>query len=341
MRTKLIQASALALLAVALLWTGWPQPTFNGSSDWTGSAGRGGVRQSKLADHAPAATSQPTNRAAPQRIVNPAPKPTASADSITGFKNWTLNYLRDPRPERIAEGLRLAQQRRPVFKQLIVDAPRQAIEQAVPMVHRQQLPAEILEQLEKRINDIGALRVFQGVPLNPEDSPVATTREVELKSGGTYRAHVYGQRAQKITWTHGAFVNGVAMDSEFAISEDPTRRLEVGELLPKGKPVVSSCPVSGKSVLKAEEIPAAIPESLPAVETPLEIITFCDGFHIATQNQTILYGEGVTGGSMAFSGILPGSPTPALGQVKVIVIPTTYADQNAIPSTEPDLYATL
>ena len=268
----------------------------------------------------------------------------AEADPVSEFAGWTTRYLGaapEKRVELIEEGKSLAEARRPVFKQLIKDDPRAAITQAVPMVVRQKLPPQIVALLEKRINDIGALRVFQGVPLNPDDPPVPTTREVELKSGGTYRAYVYGERELKLTWTAGAFVNGVAMDSEFAISDEPTRRLEVGEILPEGKTVVGNCPVSGKYVLDPEDVPEVVPESLAAVETPVEIITFCDGSHIAIQNQTILYGEGVTGGSFAFSGILPSSPTPALGQVKVIVIPTTYADQNAIPSTEAALYSTL
>ncbi len=262
-------------------------------------------------------------------------------DPIAEFTEWTQSYLRTRDPDLISKGVQLAQARRPVFKALIMEDPREAIQKAVPMVVRQKLPPEIVSRLEKRINDIGALRVFQGVPLNPDDPPVPTTREVELKSGGTYRAYVYGERANKLTWTPGASVNGVAIDSEFAISDEPTRRLEVGEILPEGKTVVGDCPVSGKYVLEPEDVPAEVPETLAAVETPTEIITFCDGSHIAIQNQTILYGEGVTGGSMAFSGILPGSPTPALGQVKVIVLNVTYADQNALPSTEAELYNVL
>lgn len=278
--------------------------------------------------------------------AKPAPQPVQAVvgDALVAFDSWASSYVKAGVAERagmVEEGMQLAAERRPVFKTLIMDNPRDAIQKAVPMVVRQKLPSEIVSLLEKRINDIGALRVFQGVPLNPNDPPVPTTREVELKGGGTYRAYVYGERANKVTWTAGAFVNGVAIDSEFAISDEPTRRLEVGERLPEGKPVVGDCPVSGKYVIEPEDVPAEVPATLAAVETPIEIITFCDGSHIAIQNQTILYGEGVTGGSMAFSGILPGSPTPALGQVKVIVIPTTYADQNAVPSTEAALYATL
>ncbi len=268
----------------------------------------------------------------------------APTDPLAAFEDWSARYFKaskDDQTALIEEGQRLARARRPVFKELIKDDPRLALSKAVSMVVRQSLPAQILGELETRINDVGALRVFQGVPLNPGDPPVPTTREVELKSGGTYRAYVYGERANKVTWTAGAFVNGVAMDSEFAISDEPTRRLEVGERLPAGKPVVAECPVSGKSVVAPEDVPAEVPESLAVVETPVEIITFCDGSHIAIQNQTILYGEGVTGGSFGFSGILPGASTPALGQIKVIVIPTTYADQNTIPSTEAQLYTAL
>ncbi|MEQ1858583.1 MAG: Calx-beta domain-containing protein [Chthoniobacteraceae bacterium] len=277
--------------------------------------------------------------------ARPAAQPVVQGgEAVPAFSDWTGRFLATPREHRqalVTEGVRLASERRPVFKQLIQDDPRAAIEQAVPMVVRQELPPIVLAQLERRINDIGALRVMQGVPLNPGDPPVPTYREVELKGGGTYRAYVYGQREQKLTWTAGAFVNGVAVDSEFAVSDQPTRRLEAGENMPPGKPVVSECPVSGKIVLDPASVPSVVPESLPAVETPVEIITFCDGSHIAMQNETILYGEGVTGGSFAFSGILPSTPTPALGQVKVLVIPTTYADQNAIPSTEAALYTTL
>ncbi|MCE2693544.1 MAG: hypothetical protein LW645_04640 [Verrucomicrobiaceae bacterium] len=277
-------------------------------------------------------------RVAPSAVLKVAGEPLAD------FAAWTDDYLQASPAEKarlLEQGLKLAQERRPVFKALIMDNPREAIAKAVPMVVRQKLPPEIVVLLEKRLNEIGAIRVMQGVPLDLNEPPVPTYREVELQKGGTYRAYVYGDRELKLAWTPGASVNGVAMDSEFAISDEPTRRLEVGEILPAGKTVVGDCPVSGKYVLEPEDVPAEVPETLVAVETPVEIITFCDGSHIAVHNQTILYGEGVTGGSMAFSGILPGSPTPAVGQVKVIVLNVTYADQNALPSTEAELYNVL
>jgi hypothetical protein len=137
----------------------------------------------------------------------------ASPEVLERFDAWTADFVRSPESERdglVAEGMKLAMERRPVFKALIIENPREAIQKAVPMVVRQKLPPEIVSLLEKRINAIGALRVFQGVPLDLNDPPVPTTREVELKSGGTYRAYVYGEREKKLTWTPGASVNGVA-----------------------------------------------------------------------------------------------------------------------------------
>ncbi len=163
---------------------------------------------------------------------------------------------------------------------------------------------------------------------------------MELKSGGTYRAYVYGKREQQVS-TPGVLVNGVALDADFAVSDEPTRRLEVGENIPKDKPVVSNCPVSGKTVLDPKDVPKQATEASNAVESPTEVIFFCDGSHIAVQNQTLLLGEGVTGGALPFSGILPATATPSLGNIKVLVMHTTYADQNIAPSTESNLYKTL
>lgn len=339
MRKALIVSVLLALASILGWW--WGRSPVESVRDATPSRQRSALTDAGDPNAKEARKPSPAPRTAPAIASTPL---KAAPDSLVAFTDWVNLYLKAAPEERAKlepEGLRLASARRAPFKALIMEDPREAIRTAVPMVSRQRLPPEIVSLLEKRINSIGALRVFQGVPLNPEDPPVPTTREVELKGGGTYRAYVYGERANKLTWTPGAFVNGVAMDSEFAISDEPTRRLEVGERLPEGKPVVGDCPVSGKYVLDPEDVPAEVPETLAAVETPVEIITFCDGSHIAIQNQTILYGEGVTGGSMAFSGILPGSPTPALGQVKVIVLNVTYADQNALPSTEADLYNVL
>ncbi len=244
----------------------------------------------------------------------------------------------------IGEGVRLAAQRRPVFKQLIKEDPRRALENAVPMVVRQRLPAEIVARLEARVNGVAALRVLQGVPLPGEPLPdrSLTFREAEFKDGKTYRAYVYGRRAPKVEWTNGASIHGVAVDADFAVHEEPSRKLEVGEIPNPNKPAVTVCPISGKTTEGATlAAGAGVGENTSAVETGTEIVHFCGPFHIDPFNQTLIMGEGVSGGTFGFTGILPAAPTPALGVVKVLAIPMTYADQNAVPATEATLYTTL
>ncbi|MBX7208567.1 MAG: PKD domain-containing protein [Verrucomicrobiaceae bacterium] len=286
----------------------------------------------------------PGQAAAPTK---PGTRAVSSPEAVAEFSSWTDRYL-DARPEDRplleAEGAALAAARRPVFKQLIKDDPKAALENAVPMVVRQNLPWSILRLLEERVNGVGVLRVLQGVPMPGEPLPSGslTFRETEMKDGKTYRAYVYGRRLETVTWTPGASLNGVAVDSDLALNEQPSRTLEVGEVPPADKPAVTICPVSGKQVFTdPNAITDVITEDTPAVETATETVYFCSSMHIDTQNQTMIMGEGVSGGAFGFTGILPAAPAPSLGTVKVLVIPMTYADQNAVPSTEAALYAML
>ncbi len=282
--------------------------------------------------------------AAPNVVTPPA---ASAPDEVQAFAEWTTRYLAadaETRAGMLAEGRELAVARRPVFKQFIKDDPKAALAHAVPMVARQKMPAEILALLEDRVNGIGVLRVLQATPMEGEPLPAGslTFREVEMQAGKTYRAYVYGRREQVLTWTAGASLNGVAMDADFAVNEMPSRTLEIGEIPPEGKPAVVDCPVSGKQVFEdADAITEVITADTPAVETAIEVQYFCNTMHIDVANQTMIMGEGVSGGTASFTGILPAAPTPALGNVKVIVIPMTYADQNGIPSTEAALYTTL
>lgn len=287
----------------------------------------------------------------PQAVTQPQTAVVAAtageADPIQGFADWTSRYLQADTVKRVQmfeAGVELARARRPVFKQLIKDDPKQALERAVPMVARQKLPPEIVEQLEKRVNQAGALWVKVGTPMPGEPLPSTPVmlREAEFDGGKFYSAYVYGQRALKTESVSGASLNGVAMDGDFAVNEAPSRTLEVGEIPPADKLAVAVCPVSGL-VTEAEHLEPGepVPEITPAVETATQVVFFCDGAHIMNYNETLLAGEGTTGGAFGFTGILPATPTPALGTVKVLAIPMTYADQNAIPATEATIYNTL
>jgi regulation of enolase protein 1 (concanavalin A-like superfamily) len=277
----------------------------------------------------------------------PVSSPAAPSDGEIGaFAAWSRAYLaasETDRPTLVAEGSRLATARRPVFKKLIQEDPRLALEEAVPMVVRQQLPGEILALLENRVNGVGALRVYQGVPPEGAPSPAKTLtfHEVEMRDGPTYRAHIYGRRSEKTTWTPGASLNGVSLDADFAVNENPYRTLEVGEKPDAARPIASVCPVSGKSVLAEEEAQEPVAEATPAIETATETLFFCDGSHLTLYQGTLIMAEGGSGGAFGFTGILPAVPTPSIGVVKVLYLPVTYLDQNGVPSTEAKAYEVL
>jgi regulation of enolase protein 1 (concanavalin A-like superfamily) len=285
-----------------------------------------------------------------ERIEFPSPitsDPIANAeDPIAAFTSWTNRFLSAPSVERAAleaEGVQFAIERRPVMKELIRNDPREALRQAVPMVVRQQLPPSILAQLEERINEIGTLRVYQGAPLEGEPLPTRslTIRRAELRTGKTYDARVYGRRAEAVTWSAGASLNAVAIDTDFAVNDDPYRTLEAGEIPNQEKPASFDCPVSGKSTVEPEAIEEPVAEETPAIETATETIFFCDGSHITLYGETLIMGEGSSGGAIGFTGILPAVPTPSIGVVRVLYLPTTYLDQNAVPSTEAKSYELL
>ena len=238
----------------------------------------------------------------------------------------------------LQEGVALAQQRRPIFKQLIQSDPRRALADAVPVVARQQLPQSVVNFIEERVAGRAVLRVYQSTPAAGE-AAVGTSRVAEFQNGGTYSAFVFGRRAEKVTWTPDASLNGVALDRQLAVSDDPLRVLEVGEIPNPGKPAVTVCPVSGlKTAAPSAAAAHTITEETPAVEVYGEIVYLCNGSHTTIYRQTIIQAEGGTGGPVTFTGLLPAAPTPSLGTLKILYIPLTFQDQNAVPATEGKCY---
>ena len=299
------------------------------------------------ANHAGQGIAAPLPDAGPgQDAASPAKdRPSAvvplalNAEAPQAFTDWTKRYLKAPAAERehmVAEGVHIAEERRPVFKQLIQTDPRKAIETAVPMVVRQKLPQAVVAKLEERVAGRAVLRVYQSTP-TPDEKPVGTVRVAEFQNGQTYAAFAYGRRAQTVTWTPDASLNGVAIDHQLAVNADPVRVLEVGEIPDPNKRTVTLCPVSGlRTAAPINNEP--ITETTPAVEAYGEIVYLCNGSHTTVYNQTIIQAEGGTGGPTTFTGLLPAAPTPSLGTLKILYIPLTFQDQNAVPATEQKCY---
>lgn len=291
------------------------------------------------------APSQPLPPAAPSVPSTPPPVATASAQLSPGqarpaFAAWAKAYLQAAAAERqtmLSEGLALAAARRPEFKRLIQLEPRRALEEAIPMTTRQQLPPEILARLEQPVNGRAALRVYQGDTFDTR--PLAeTVRVAEFSSGDVYQAHVYGRRAETTRWLAGVSLQGVALDRDLALHDDPSRPLEPGERPDPSKPLVQGCPICGQEPHPAAEAAPLSGDPRPAVEAFGEIHFPCDGTHQVAYRELLLQAEGSTGGPFGFTGVLPAVPTPSVGNVRVLVIPLTFADQNDVPSSESVLY---
>ena len=306
--------------------------------------------QGPLAASAEVQFQTPVEKPVEKKIQSIAPATIRAEGEMAAFNAWSQSYLAakpDKRAELVSEGVKLAAARRPVMRTLIKEDPRQALASAVPMVVRQQLPPEVLQQLERRISQRMAVTVYQGTP-PPGDPPLApgetlTHRIAQSESEGAFNLYVYGRRAQIVINTPSAAILGVGIDRDIAASEAPLRVLEVGEVPDQTKKQVTVCPISGIKSANEDQTaqPVTTAQADAVVETPEEVVHLCGGYHRDVYSQQLVQGEGATGGPTSISGPLPAAPTPALGQLKVLYIPLTFQDQNAVPSTEAASYQVM
>ena len=132
----------------------------------------------------------------------------SDASSFPKFDAWTSRYLSAPADQRAAlldEGVALAKARRAALAALIPAEPRQALDRAVPMAVRQELPHEIVALLEERLNARGFFGVKAAISDDGNVMPIR--REVRLGDGRRYDAFTYGRRATQQT-TENAYFNG-------------------------------------------------------------------------------------------------------------------------------------
>ena len=282
----------------------------------------------------------PTPGAAPPRL--PGEVCAASAELVKAgwrdelpvfarFMDWAARYAAADGEQRrglVDEGIALAGARRTALRQMIEVDPRRAIENAVAPVVRQELPAEVAQLLEERLNETAFFGVLGALPSadNPETPPYR--REVRTSDGGHYRAFVYGRRASQPT-TEQASIVGIAVDDVLAIDERPLRTVARGEIpnhpnnLTRQRTVipldargftqdrsvrtapaplhgvVETCPVSG--IVTAAPKPggdgaAAVTGVQVVVEAGGQFHYLCSGGHIQAFEEGLVLREGGNGG---------------------------------------------
>ena len=258
---------------------------------------------------------------------------------ITAFDAWLDDFMAGSPAERAAmeeEGINRARARRPEFKKLIVADPRKALAMAVRRVVRQDLPASVLEHLEKPVSARGDFKAYFGRPINaaalPPDEELVL-RYFETPAGESYKARVFGALMKQTSY-HDATMRGVAMDREFAVAENPVRELEKGERIPAGTVVDETCPVSKITTPVSQESVQTVNDETPYVEVGGRLILLCNGTHVRVFEESQRMASGGPGVAGYFKDNFPGTSSEAIGNFRCLYIRVTYPDQMRAPNTE-------
>lgn len=334
--TKLIVSVALlVLLAVFFGFSGHPPPASKTPA----------VAMSRSA--APAAAHPVAE--SPESLPDPGPLTMTAAEAlqeprqpdlakVRAFNDWAARWqAADPvgREAMRTEGLKLAIERRPEMKALIVTNPRMALDHAVPRVILQDLPAEIAARLEKPVSATGDLNVYRGKPQGPvAPGTELTLRYFETPDGSSYKARVPSE-LETLNSKPGVPLRGVAIDREMAVASNSVRSLERGERIPRNAKVEAFCPVS--KTRTPEPVPGEpVTDETPTVEIGERIIRLCNGSHVRVledETSQFLMATGNPGAGF-FYDTHPGTSAKAIGDFRCLYIRITYPDQLKAPNTE-------
>ena len=285
-------------------------------------------------------------RVAPMGAMNPIDplrpiisNETVGTDPLHAFEDWLARWQSAEAPERAtlrAEGRRLAEARRPAMQRLIMTNPQLALEVAVRPVVRQDLPAEVVEHLEKPVSARGEYKAYFGRPQDgvvlPPDQPLVM-RYFETPEGASFKAHVFGDM-QEVTSRKNVALRGVAIGREMAVAESPVRQLESGERIAAGTAVDETCPVSNITTPASTAEILTVNDETPVVELAGKLIRLCNGSHVQIFDGQERMASGGPGVSASFNDAYPGTSSEAIGNFRCLYIRVTYPDQMRAPNSE-------
>jgi hypothetical protein len=234
--------------------------------------------------------------------------------SAIAFKSWTERYAAaasHTQLELVSEGVTLAAARRDCLVELILKDPEQALAEAIPIVVRQNLPAQVIALLETRVSGQGSITNQVSTPRRGERMK-QTHRCRAYLNGKSYNAFTYGRRA-RMGYLPKVSINGIVLDDKLAVSDSPVRTLEQGEPLPDSQ-VVGPCTA-----------PSAIP---PAVEVEGRVQRLCCAHHLTRLAARLVASEGKQAngapGPLDESGKLTSAWTS--GPKKVLIVRLEFSD---------------
>ena len=234
--------------------------------------------------------------------------------SAIAFKSWTERYAAaagHTQSELVSEGVTLAAARRDCLVELILKDPEQALAEAIPIVVRQNLPAQVIALLETRVSGQGSVTNQVSTPRRGEKMKPTHWCRAYL-NGKSYNAFTYGRRA-RMSYLPKVSINGIVLDDKLAVSDSPVRTLEQGEPLPDSQ-VVEPCAA-----------PSAIS---PAVEVEGRVQRLCCAHHLTRLAARLVASEGKQAngapGPLDESGKLTSAWTS--GPKKVLIVRLEFSD---------------
>ncbi|MEO6036178.1 MAG: hypothetical protein ABIQ35_13060, partial [Verrucomicrobiota bacterium] len=240
------------------------------------------------------------------------------------FQKWTAKYQNASASGKTmleAEGVLLAMDRQKFLANLIRTDPERALQLAVPVASRRDLPESIQELLEKRVSARGELAVLGALAEPGKEAFVTPTFRTATIDSNEFEAFAYGRRLGEPT-RQNISLNGIAIGNLMAVSENPVRILEPIEAAEiKAEPEVI-CAVSGDSV--------ALHQEETSVDVGGEIIFLCHRAHADILNSQIIAAE--AGGTSSSGGTQTLISTQ--GQKRLLLIRVDFPDLVGVPFTD-------
>jgi len=244
------------------------------------------------------------------------------------FRTWTDRYMAATPAERSeleAEGVILAQKRRDELKDIIRSNPERALDLAVPVAIRRQLPETVLELLEERLDGRGELAVFAALPRPGQEGRMPASWRTATLGDRTFQAHVYGRRLDEPT-RRDVPLHGLAVDAQLALDENPVRVLEVAEAEEAldGDPV---CGVAGWSA-------ATYGTAVAVDEGDDHGLVLCSSAHAEQTNRKLIDFESNSGSTeIAADGSVRPASAFTEGSKRLILIRVDFSDKTGDPFT--------
>lgn len=254
----------------------------------------------------------------------------SSANPVEDFAAWIQKYRLSATVQRVAllaEGERLALDRKRVLLDWIVQKPEAALQAAIPEHQRKFLPPSIRPFLERRINARGDLALVAATPVPGRRAAVKRAIYREARIGDVaYEAHVYGRRLKQET-KYGISLQGIVLDNRMAVLDEPAQVL-AGTEVPEGTKLEPGL------ALGSHPVPQGQQRSQPVLAQAGAYYPVCCAEHAAylvsqaqvAEEQPGAWVEASGDASSTKSGPSIAAASPTQGAKSVLVIVADFSD---------------